>query len=146
MTQPIISSASSIVAPVCFLILTSSSLTVILLPFLEATFITASTDISLIFSLTSSIDFPVIAVRTIFFITSLLYASVLDAIDCRISRAFCIPIRYPRQITVGWIFLLRRASACSIKAPTRMTAVVVPSPTSSSCVRDTSMTIFAPGC
>ena len=36
-------------------------------------------------------------------------------------------------------------SACSIRAPTRMTAVVVPSPTSLSCVRATSITIFAPG-
>ncbi len=50
------------------------------------------------------------------------------------------------MITEGWMLSSRRSPAFLRSSPAKITAVVVPSPTSSSWVFATSMSIFAAGC
>jgi len=50
------------------------------------------------------------------------------------------------MIIVGWMFWSRSSSAFLRSSPARTTAVVVPSPTMSSCVFAISTIIFAAGC
>mmetsp|Transcript_7409 Transcript_7409/g.12507 ORF Transcript_7409/g.12507 Transcript_7409/m.12507 type:complete len:261 (+) Transcript_7409:1027-1809(+) len=53
--------------------------------------------------------------------------------------------RYPLQITVGWICRLSRGSACARNSPASTMTDVVPSPTSSSCARESSIMDLAAG-
>mmetsp|Transcript_5841 Transcript_5841/g.19877 ORF Transcript_5841/g.19877 Transcript_5841/m.19877 type:complete len:502 (-) Transcript_5841:120-1625(-) len=61
---------------------------------------------------------------------------------CASSSAF----RYPRQMTVGWMFFSKNGSAALSISPAKMMTDVVPSPTSSSCVRESSIIDLAHGC
>mmetsp|Transcript_9912 Transcript_9912/g.42152 ORF Transcript_9912/g.42152 Transcript_9912/m.42152 type:complete len:246 (+) Transcript_9912:1147-1884(+) len=53
---------------------------------------------------------------------------------------------YARTITVGWMSFSRNGCERCRISPARMITEVVPSPTSSSCVRDSSIIDFAAGC
>ncbi len=91
-----------------------------------------------------SVPLPVMAVMATFRRVSRSSASM--AMTFRISWAFSAACRYPMATMVGWISMSNKPSAFFKSSPAMMTAVVVPSPTSSSWVLATSTSILAAGC
>ena len=140
------SSVSSIDPPLFFSIFMLSVSTDIFPSLLSTTLLTASTDIAARWSLAFSAALPVIAVIAIFISLSLSSGVILSAMLSRISRLLSFANLYPLVMTVGWISWSRRFSAFFSSSPAIIAAVVVPSPTSSSCVFATSTSIFAAGC
>ena len=94
----------------------------------------------------ASAPLPVIAVSAIFLSRAMSPFVIGMAISWRISWAFSAASRYPAAITVGWTSWSRSSSARFRSSPAITTAVVVPSPTSSSWVLATSTIILAAGC
>ncbi|OPY18528.1 MAG: hypothetical protein A4E23_01351 [Methanomethylovorans sp. PtaU1.Bin073] len=94
----------------------------------------------------SPAPFPVRAVEAIFFNATLSSGETSTVIVSRISSHFAAACLYPLVIIVGWIPLFISSSAFVSNSPVSIAAVVVPSPTSSSWVLDTSTTILAAGC
>gem|GEM_PF-4185048 len=111
-----------------------------------ATVVTASTTISRILSFAASMDFPVMAVSAILIRLSRSSGEISMAIPFRMRSASSIPMRNPLAMMVGCTSWATRSSASSRSFPTSTQAVVVPSPTSSSCASATSTIILAAGC
>ncbi len=145
MIMPLISSESSILPPT-FLITLMLSLSISAFPFVSTTLVTASTAISERSFLEDSAPFPVIAVSAMLINRSRLDISTVIAREFRTSTAFSAASLYPVAIIVGWISCSIKSSALLNSWPATTAALVVPSPTSSSWVLDTSTTIFAAGC
>ena len=146
MTMPFISSESLILPPTFFSTLMSSMSTVCLPSFTESTDFIAATVSSAILSVDISAPLPVTAVPAIVFNTSSSSTDTVVAIDSKISFAFSAASLYPLAMIVGCISSSSRSSAFLRSSPVSIAAVVVPSPTSSSCVLATSTTILAAGC
>mmetsp|Transcript_23875 Transcript_23875/g.64022 ORF Transcript_23875/g.64022 Transcript_23875/m.64022 type:complete len:261 (+) Transcript_23875:1266-2048(+) len=68
------------------------------------------------------------------------------AISSRNLTASSSAFRYPLQITVGCICRSISGSACARYSPASTMTDVVPSPTSSSCARESSIMLLAAGC
>ncbi|MPM66314.1 hypothetical protein SDC9_113221 [bioreactor metagenome] len=145
MIMPGISSESSILPPT-FLTTLMFSLSTVILPFVSTTLVTASTAISDRSFLEDSAPFPVMAVSAMLISRFLLDISTLIARELRTSTAFSAASLYPEAIIVGWTSCSIKPSALLKSSPATTAALVVPSPTSSSWVLDTSTTIFAAGC
>mmetsp|Transcript_28979 Transcript_28979/g.55507 ORF Transcript_28979/g.55507 Transcript_28979/m.55507 type:complete len:236 (-) Transcript_28979:53-760(-) len=71
--------------------------------------------------------------------------SIGNAISSRMSMASWSALVYPRTTTVGWMRFSMNGCARCIISPARIMTEVVPSPTSSSCVRERSIIAFAAG-
>src|SRR5437773_664019 len=107
---------------------------------------TASTAMPLRKSAFSPTLRPDIAVRAIERRVSLSVLLTSKASSRSRRTASVAAIRYPFTMIVGWTSCSIRDSACLSSSPARTTALVVPSPTSSSWVLATSTSIFAVGC
>src|SRR6059036_1023730 len=112
----------------------------------SATVVTAFTAMSARSSLWPLADLDDIEVIPTFFRVSSSLMEIFVATFSRTSWALSEAWRYPAAITVGWMFWSIRSSAFLSSSPAKMTAVVVPSPASSSWVFATSTSIFAAGC
>ena len=107
---------------------------------------TAFTVRSTSISFATSAPFPVIEVAAIFPSNSVSFGVMSYANPSKISYAFSAANLYPVAINVGCTSWSRRSSAFFSNSPAITTALVVPSPTSSSCVFAISAIIFAAGC
>src|SRR2546428_25613 len=112
----------------------------------SATVVTAFTAMSARSSLWPLADLDDIEVIPTFFRVSSSLMEIFVATFSRTSWALSEAWRYPAAITVGWMFWSIRSSAFLSSSPAKMTAVVVPSPASSSWVFATSTSIFGAGC
>ena len=110
----------------------------------SATFWTASTINFANGSRAASVPLPVIAVIATLVKVSSSTESI--AISSKISCAFSAACLYPIAMMVGWISWSNKDSDFFNNSPAIITAVVVPSPTSSSWVLATSTNILAAGC
>ena len=144
-TMPFISSVSSILPPAFFSSFISSVSIVILMVF-SITWRIASTVSFESTSLFDSVPFPVIAVCAIISRTFVSDSDTGSDIFSNTANALSLAILYPLTTTVGCMSILISSSAFLRSSPASMTAVVVPSPTSSSWVFATSTIIFAAGC
>ena len=142
-TIPFISTVSSLLPPVFF---SNFMWSVSTRPPGSAIALTDSTARLVSSSLATSAPFPVIEVVAIFF--SVLASSGLTvfAIFFNTSYAFSAANRYPVTINVGCTSCSSKSSARFSSSPPITTALVVPSPTSLSCVFAISTIIFAAGC
>ncbi len=123
------------------------SMSNVFFPFsISTTDLTAFTHKIASFSFDASAPLPVIAVIATFVRSSSSSGATKIAISFRISRAFTAASLNPDAMTVGCTSCSKRFSAFRSSSPVNITAVVVPSPTSSSWVRATSTIIFAAGC
>ena len=145
-TRPRTSSVLSVDAP-CFFssLMLSRSITTLLFS-VSDTAITASTAIFARKSFAASAFLPVIAVIATSLRTSVSFSVTGVAILSSAARQVSFAKRNPCTIIVGCMFWSMSASDSFSRVPARTAAVVVPSPTSSSCVFATSTIILAAGC
>ena len=143
---PCTNSVSLILPPTFFsTFMLSTSTTLLPLETSSATALSALIAISARKSRDASAALPVIAVSAIFFSSPTSSISISFPISSSTFFAFSAASRYPNVITVGCSFSSSRSSAFFSSSAPRTTAVVVPSPATSSTVFATSTIIFAAG-
>mmetsp|Transcript_79445 Transcript_79445/g.177656 ORF Transcript_79445/g.177656 Transcript_79445/m.177656 type:complete len:321 (+) Transcript_79445:584-1546(+) len=91
-------------------------------------------------------NFVSMAPRTMSLTASALLMSTGFAIPFKSSSESSSAFMYPETMSVGCIFFSRSGSATPSISPARMITEVVPSPTSSSCARLSSIMFLAAGC
>ena len=128
--MPMINVVSSVLPPIFFSNF-MLSMSISFTPF-SATILTAFTARSVNSSRAVPAPFPVIDVTAIFRRVSESFGEILPDIPFKISYAFSAANLYPAAINVGCTSCSRRSSARLSNSPAMITAVVVPSPTSSS--------------
>ncbi|OPX58776.1 MAG: hypothetical protein A4E30_01431 [Methanomassiliicoccales archaeon PtaB.Bin215] len=133
--------------PPCFLVTWMLSMSTCHLPLtFSATLLTESTDTWAMSSLEPEMDLLIMAVLAIFRRVSRSFGSTLTATESSTSMALLAAMRYPAVMMVGWTLASIRSMDFFNSSPVRTTAVVVPSPHSSSWVLATSTSILAAGC
>ena len=143
---PLTSCVSIRLFPVFFTICMLSMSAIILSPRFSAICFTASIAISAKCSLAAPTALLPMDVKATFIMVLLSSTSTGTAILSMNLMTFCAALRYPHTSIVGWIFWSKSSSAFFRSSLANTTAVVVPSPTISSCVFAISTIIFAAGC